>query len=259
MSILIDNLNKIKNSAQGLSKKIQTDLTSFIHSGSSKYEIADVGLDIIGDEKVVLENDVTDNYVETNIAYQDQISIKPVTYTISGEVGELVYYKNDNDNSILTAVPEKLTQVASFVPSISSTVSSVRDKAIKVSNILNSVDNFANRVSKLTKEEDLQTRAFNRLVQLRNTREPINVRCPWGILTGFVITRIEFTQESETKDKTKITISFKELRTTQLGETLFDSDRYQGVEKLTRSPLVEKGQTTGSVVDFSKDKIGSLF
>lgn len=259
------NLAKIRGFGDNLQKKISADLNSFLGdkqkyklAKGNQYKIEDVGLDIIGDEQVTLENDVTDYYVETNVAYQDQISVKPVTYTISGEVGELVYRKNDTDNSILSALPEKLTAVASFIPPTTKTVNQIRNKAIKIANFVNSVDNFVSRISKLTDDTSAQTQAFNRLVQLRNDRTPINIVCPWGILEGFVITRLEFLQKGETRDKTYITISFKELKTTSLDSVPFDQNKYKGMENQMRQPLVEKGQTNGNIVSV-KEMTDKLF
>lgn len=249
MATLAENLNQIKG---GLENKLKTDFNSFIGNQKTTYEIEDVRLDIIGNERVSMENDVTDHYVETNIAYQDQVSIKPVTYTISGEIGELVYYKNDNDESVLGAVPEKLTAIASFVPPTTAKVNQIRNKAIKISNMLNSVDNFANRMSKLSDVSDMQTKAFNRLSELRAKRTPVNIKCPWGILTKFIITRLEFVQSDKTKDKTSITISFKEIKTTRVGETLFEAERFNGIGKAINAPVVEKGQTTGSDIQIEE-------
>jgi len=252
LSTLGSNLSKIKGFGDNLQNKITDDLNSFLGdknkyrpSEGNKYKIEDVGLDIVGDEQVTLENDVTDYYVETNIAYQDQISVKPVIYTISGEVGELVYRKNDTDNSILSALPEKLTAIASFIPPTTKKVNQIRNKVIKVSNFVNSIDNFVSRISKLNDDSSAQNQAFNRLIQLRNDRTPINIVCPWGILEGFVITRLEFLQKGETRDKTYITISFKELKTTSLDSVPFNQNKYKGLENQMRSPLQEKGQTNG--------------
>lgn len=257
---IASNFSKIKGFVPGLQQRLETDLGSFIgknNKNGTRYTIQDVGLDIIGDETVTLENDVTDYYVETNAAFQDQISIKPITYTISGEVGELVYRKNDTDNSILSAVPEKLTAIASFIPPTTKKVNQIRNKVIKVSNFVNSIDNFVSRVSKLSEANDLQEMAYKRLFELRKNREPIAVVCPWGILDGYVITRLEFNQKEDSKDKTFITISFKEIKTTSISTVKFDAKKYQGIEKDYRSQIEEQGQNNGIEVPLNKVSWGT--
>lgn len=254
-----NNLSKIKNIPDNIYDKINNDLNSFMGDKKSQYKIEDIDLDIVGDEKITLENDVTDNYVETNVAYQDQISVKPVTYTISGEVGELVYRKNDNDDSVLSGLPDKLTSVATLLPPTTAQVNSIRNKSIKLANVVNSADNFMSRMAKLNDAPDFQTLAYNRLVKLRNNRTPINIECPWGVLVGFVITRLEFLQKNDTRDKTYITIAFKELKTTDIQTTRFDPNKYNGMEKDIKSPLIEKGQTTGSTVSAINEQTKKTF
>ena len=145
LSTLQENVNLIQNTLEG-HKGLSNDVRSFMgieFEDEDTKGLVEIKLDIIGDETLVFENDVTDNYVENNVAYQDHISVKPFIYTVRGTVGDLVYYKNNNKESFLEAVPEKLTAVASFIPSTTEKVNSIRNKAIKISNFVNSVDNFA--------------------------------------------------------------------------------------------------------------------
>ena len=45
--------------------------------------------DIVGDESISLESDITDNFVENNMAIQDQIALRPEIVTVHGLVAEL--------------------------------------------------------------------------------------------------------------------------------------------------------------------------
>lgn len=45
--------------------------------------------DIIGDESISLESDITDNFLENNTAIQDQIALRPEIITVHGLVAEL--------------------------------------------------------------------------------------------------------------------------------------------------------------------------
>lgn len=257
-----NTISKITGFPLGLGSKVGTDLGHFFGIKGpyeTKYKIEDVELDIIGDEKITLENDVTDNFVETNVAYQDQISVKPIVYTISGEVGELVYRKNDNDNSILAALPDKLGFVSSLVPKTTKKVNQVRNKLIKVANFVSSIDNFIGRMANLFGSSDFQSKAFQRLVKLRDERTPIAIQCPWGLLDGYVITKLEFLQKGDTTEKTYITISFKEIRTTSLYPAKFDETKYNGIEKQMRNPLKEAGQTNGNEISFNKNMLKKNF
>lgn len=255
ISTLQDNINLIQGKLEG-HKGIVNDLRSFLGIEFEDEDAAGlikINLDIVGDETIVFENDVTDNYVESNVAYQDHISVKPFTYTVRGTVGDLVYYKNNNKESFLEAVPEKLTTIASFIPSTTKKVNSIRNKAIKISNFVNSIDNFSKRFSKLS-EGSLQAKAVEELILLREERKPIKIRCAWFNLSNVVITRLEVSQDKESIDKTDILISFKQLRVARLGNSIFNINDYQGIDKQQRSPQKESGQTNGVEREFDIDE-----
>lgn len=254
---LSDSLNKLQKSVKGIQGKIEQGFEYFIDIG----EPFDIKLDIVGDEKISMENDITDNYVETNVSYQDQISVKPITYTLSGEVGELVWYRKDESESLLGSLPTKVTQIATFVPSLSKKVSQVRDKAMKISNFLDSADNFLNRMSKLSDKKTMQEQIYDKLLKKRNSRGIVNVTTPWGKLTNYAITRCELTQKAESKDRTFVTITFKQIRPVFITTVPFDSKKFRGMDLLRNSPKVENGLTTGKtiVINDAKDLNKKLF
>lgn len=247
----LENLgSKLGKSLKGIKGKAEDALGYFIDIG----EPFDIKLDIVGDEKISMENEITDNYVETNISYQDQISVKPITYTLSGEVGELVWYKKDESESLLGSLPTKVTQISTFVPSVSKKVSQVRDKVMKVSNFLDSADNFLNRMSKLSDKKTMQEQIYDKLLKKRNSRGIVNVTTPWGKLTNYAITRCELTQKAESKDRTFITITFKQIRPVFITTVPFDSKKFRGLDLLRNSPKVENGLTTGKSIVFKNAK-----
>ena len=86
-------------------------------------------LQITGNESISMASDITDNYVESNVALQDHISIKPMIYTVEGEVGELRWYSKNGSNDVLGSLTNKLFPIVSFAPSISKVASKVQDKA----------------------------------------------------------------------------------------------------------------------------------
>lgn len=237
--------SKLQKSVLGIQNKLEQAGKYILDIG----EEFDIKLDIVGNERITMENDVTDHYVETNVSYQDQISVKPLIYTLSGEIGELVWYRKDKSESLIGSLPTKLTSIATFVPPVSKKVSQVRDKAMKVANFLDSADNFLNRMSKLSDKKTMQEQIFEKLLVKRNLRSVVNIKTPWAELKNYVITRCEFEQPEDSKDKTNITITFKQIRVTSVGTVPFDEKKYRGQEALVmRSPKVEKGQTTGKDV-----------
>lgn len=218
-------------------------------------------LDIIGEETLTADNDVTDHYVESNTAYQDQIARRPKVYTISGEVGELVWYQKDTSSQLVGQVAQRLEGVASFLPAQSRSFQQMRNKAMKAaqwvdtaSNVVSRLSNFASEIKRDENGEEVSSRsitnqeqAYIRLLAYRDdVVTPLTVKTPWGILKDYVITSLKFTQPKDTKDKSIISITLKEFRTTSVATVKFDINKYQGVAGLERQPNVDNGTTAGT-------------
>lgn len=224
-------------------------------------------LDIVGEETLTADNDVTDHYVESNTAYQDQIARRPKVYTISGEVGELVWYQKDTSSQLVGQVAQRLEGVASFLPVQSRSFKQMRNKAIKAaqwvdtaSNVVSRLSNFASEIKRDENGEEVSSRsitnqeqAYIRLLAYRDdVVTPLTIKTPWGILKDYVITSLKFTQPKDTKDKSIISITLKEFRTTSVATVKFDINKYQGVAGLERQPNVDNGTTSGTDKSISR-------
>lgn len=208
----------------------------------------DLKLDIIGDETLTADCDVTDHYVESNTAYQDQITLKPQVYTISGEVGELVWYQKNPISQTIGQVAQKLEGVISFLPIRSKGFNQMKKTVMKASQWVDTASNALTKLSSLVGLGGAMTRqaqAYQWLVVYRNMRMPLTIRTPWGILKDYVVTNLEFKQPKETKDKSYITITFKEFRLTSIHTVPFDIDKYQGNAAFENQPLSPQGKTAG--------------
>lgn len=192
--------------------------------------LTDLKLDIVGTETLSMENDITDNYVETNIAYQDQIAKKPIIYTVRGEVGEVAWYKKNEENSIIGALPSKLTPVVEMLPMFSKSAKSFQDKAMKIIGVADSLDNYVSRFLKMGENvstSSKQQRAYIYLRMLRELRLPINIKSAWHNLSGYIVQSVELSQ-SGTQDKTSVSVTFKEFRETDVSRVVkFDAKQFQ--------------------------------
>ena len=216
---------------------------------------------VYGTESINLQADITDNYVENNIAYQDHIALKPRVFTVTGEVGELTWFKNEEENSLIGAVAQKLQPVVAFLPPISKQAQAAQDKALKILGLVDSLDNFATRtLTSFTKYSDEkgalteQQRSYEYLLKLWSDRVPINIKTPWAKLSDFVIQNIEFTQPDRTKDKTQVKISLKEFRSVKTKRSLFDKENYQARAFYQKAEKTINGYTTGITLPASNLK-----
>lgn len=218
--------------------------------------VVDLKLDIRTDETLIAESDITDHYVESNEAYQDQISLKPKTYTVNGEVGELVWYQKDSASQVVGQVAQRLEGVLSFLPVRSKGFNQAKEKIMKAAQWVDTASNAVSKVSNLWNSAlgsvNHQEQAYQELIRLRDNREPVSVESPWGILNNYVVQSVKLTQPKETKDKSVISIVFKQFRTTRITTVPFDSAKYQANALYERQPNVDNGKTAGENVNYGE-------
>ena len=227
--------------------------------GPSDDKTTQLRLQVFGNESISCQADITDNFVESNVAYQDHIAIKPVVYTVEGEVGELTWYRNDSVASVMEAVAQKLEPIASFNQTLSKTASKVQNKALKIIGVVDSLDNAISRIWGFLSNDDVDTeqkKVFKYLLILWRSRTPINIKTPWKNLSNYVIQNVEFSQSDRTVDKSKIKISFKEFKTTKNKTTAFDLKKYMGRGSAQNAEKQNKGTTTGIEMTAGMCKIG---
>lgn len=234
--------------------------------GQGTQGLVNLRLDIVGDESLSADSDITDHYVESNTAYQDQISLKPKIYTINGEVGELVWYQKDNASQIFGQVAQRLEGIVSFLPIRSKSFNQMKSKVMKAAQWVDTASNAVSKISNLMSDSfgsvTHQQQAYQELVAIRDGRQPVNVKTPWGILEDYAITNLKLTQPKETKDKSTISITFKEFRTTSVGKVAFDASKYQGNAVYENQPAVDNGKTAGTDVGTAKQEVdaeGNMF
>ena len=251
----------IKEKASDLLSNVKNHIQSYFivpsaSRGTLEYTTAQLKLDIIGEETLTADSDVTDHYVESNIAYQDQISLKPKVYTLQGEVGELVWYQKDIAQQVIGQVAQKLEGVISFLPIRSKSFNQMKHKAMKALQWVDTASNVISKLDTLSNFGNNQIQAYSRLCDYRDSRQPLNIQTPWGLLEGYVITNLKFTQPKETKDKTLISISFKEFRTTSVKTVPFDASKYQANASFENQPKVDNGKTSGELEKITETENG---
>lgn len=229
--------------------------------GQGTQGLVNLRLDIVGDETLSADSDITDHYVESNIAYQDQISLKPKIYTIQGEVGELVWYQKDSASQVFGQVAQRLEGIISFLPIRSKSFNQMKTKAMKALQWVDTASNAVSKISNLMSDSfgsvTHQQQAYQELVAIRDGRKPVNVQTPWGILKDYAITNLKLTQPKETKDKSIISITFKEFRTTSVGKVEFDASKYQGNAVYENQPEVDNGTTSGTDESISQEEVNT--
>lgn len=225
------------------------DPTKFDVTGiTSGYDSKCFVFDIKKEYKYNLSSDITDHYVEDNVAIQDHIGLKPIILEVTGSIGEItlseVIDKEKNSRKIAGEIGVGETQnnakgnifnsvdsylgrmgsLTSFTPNIINqsldiyntakfgyaTVSKIinLDKQDKVKSGFDYTEDYDEETIKITKQ-------FNYIdwfkIQWQN-RASFTIVTPYGVLTDMYIMDLIASQPENTRYITNLSIKFKQIR-----------------------------------------------
>lgn len=197
--------------------------------------------DIKKEYKLNLNSDITDHYVEDNVAIQDHIGLKPVILEVLGSIGEVTlkdkvgeqsdldnYLKNQKDQNIFNSVDSylgRMGSLTSFTPNIINQSLDVYNTAKFGYSTVSKVINLDKRDSTSSRrfaynseyDEDViaQTKQFEWVnwfkIQWWN-RASFTIVTPYGVLTDMYILDLSASQPENTRYVTNLSIKFKQIR-----------------------------------------------
>jgi len=210
--------------------------TGFTESTLSKNTVG-FKFQIVGDEVLNLQSDITDHYAEDNSSIQDHIALRPIRFTVSGFIGELTNEVPD----ALEAVKEtadRLGTLSYYLPSISNTAQRIYNTAIQVYQLGQKIKN-AGAVSASVKVQTKQEKAYQDLEKLWRNRTLFWVATPYGQFSNMAIENISVTQSADSKFISDFSITFKEVKFSKV--SLATKDQSGRISDI----VVNKGQGVG--------------
>lgn len=199
-------------------------------------------------ENIKLDSDITDYYIEDNTSRQDNISIKPVTFTLTGLVAEKSMESTEGtlaEMSGFSNLTNSLGGVTSLLPPIPLNVltnivvqaqARLQQFESQVLGALSGLNKLKNLITgeKEEKTPTAQETAFQFFYSAWQARTLFRVETPYSVFKNCAITNISFKQPENTVSYSELSISFKVMRfasTTQseatvasrLGDTLSEA------------------------------------
>lgn len=218
-----------------------------------------------GEQKIRLQNDITDHYVEDNSAIQDQITQRPVIVQTAGYIGEL----NDIVPPILAplqTIAQKLTIISGLTPGLSATAILAFNEAVflyaTAQNAINSAVStwsslsgsggenvisgaglpssvFNPQTGAVSNNQTKQQVAFQQFYGYRASNTLFTVQTPWAVFTNMAIETLEAVQGAETTVISEFNVTFKQMRFAQTQNT--QTFQSQGRYDLQSSPNINSG------------------
>lgn len=203
--------------------------------------------DYEGEQSITLKSDITDHFIETNSAVQDQIALKPEMITTHGFIAEL--------NDILPAALQPLQTAANtvqvlsaYAPTLSVSALVALNEAVQSYNSINQLANTAvSAVGSLgvlsgliASPQNKQQTAFNKLYGYWLNRTLFTVQTPWQLFVNCAIDSMRPIQDADTQLITDFEMTFKALKFSstviagglQLGQAYFNNYLAQNTPNL---------------------------
>jgi hypothetical protein len=196
------------------------DQKAIIRPNNPPPGIAGFLFDIVTDDSVELNSDITDHYIEDNTAIQDQIALKPERITVRGTVAELTTTPASSPAPAKPTNPLPLMPLylPPFTPGAQQEIVDNALNAIAATTAATASKSIYNYYQNRAPNPPRQTRqsaAFQYFYSLWRSRQLFTVETPWGFWTTMAIESIRADQGEETKYASDFTVTFKKVRIAQ--------------------------------------------
>lgn len=173
-------------------------------------------MDLVDDEEVVIDSDITDHYVQENYAVQDHIALKPIRFTVRGYVGELVDDVPNALASIFTQV-SGLTSLGGLAPQFNvqdtQFYAAVNNVVQLGTNVLNQVKNAFQLFNQSSTTRTRQQTVYQFFYNMWKTRQLCSVETPYAVFENMAIESIRALQSGESTTISEFTVTFKQIIT----------------------------------------------
>lgn len=211
--------------------------------------------DIKGEESVVLESNITDNYVENNTAIQDQIGLQPERVSLEGYVAEIAQTIQQQDqiakeNDALPLEPALAPEYTEI--QLDEFAAAEEAKTLEVQSKIStqSLDGFFN--SRTAISTGKQAKAFSYFYQLWKGRQLFTVDTPWGFFTDMAIEKVHVTQDETTRVVSKFRLTFKKILIAE--QIIIASGQLAGRAALQAADKTQNGVAGKEPMDTAKNQ-----
>ena len=202
------------------------DISSLVNSIVNQFIVKPTGgllsqgingfvFDIIGDEDIDLNSDITDHYTEDNISVQDHIALRPPKFTLVGFVGELkdVFSLSfDNLSSTIASLNLIGEYAQTFTTQAVQAYDALIGSATPSGTPLSQYPNIYQLYNEISTSATKQQNAYYYFVNLWQNRVLCNVETPWTVWTNMAIENVRILQRDDNKYISEFSVTFKQIR-----------------------------------------------
>ena len=180
-------------------------------------------LDVIDEESIDLNVDITDHYIEDNSSIQDHAALRPEEVTLHGVVAEKSLLRA-NDATSTTSTRDALPFNAELAPSFTDGAVQAKEKASSTSKSagatpLGTYEDSRGAVIPTAisstdgvKRSSKQANVFDYLYMLTKGRQFVTVETAWGIWPCMMVKTLRAEQDKESRFVSDFYVTFKAVR-----------------------------------------------
>lgn len=232
--------------------------------------------DTITEHGINMQSNITDNYLENNCPVQDHIALPPITVSLRGLAGEVVFrgkyisvdILRDNADNLLNNLKislegneyynvtsdisaQKLGALAQLYPPVDNLTQRAKNLAATVENSAKRYANIAEHF--ITGSEERVTKLvyiYEEFKKLREAKAIVEVATPYAYLKNMALASVVLRQGNENYI-TDIDLSLKQVSFTETETTGADKTVLAQYNEALRAKEENQGQATGVSRDIS--------
>lgn len=200
---------------------------------------------IANEGALTLPSEITTHYTEDNVAFQDHWAIPPITYTMSGLIGESVYAMPASWSTAVQTVLSPLSPITALVP----TLGNYTRAAVNVTTqIQNSVDRYIDAAKAAfsqwagvgVQQTSNQQYVVQKLNDARVNRQLVTVATPYGVFENMAITNV-VARQMDSLFVTNLEVSLQQWRFVGVASREATNEERQLLVSMQKSPTVDTG------------------
>lgn len=258
------NLDTVKNNIKNKSTTLTGALVKTALDGGISNETA-YYFDIISEHSISVENDITNNFLENNTAIQDVIAHNPITITLGGLIGELVYvpstnnsrflgklYKNlnvdPNNNLRDYVVTDKLSTIGQLFPPVDNLTQLAKNTAVYIEDSLDRYKKIYKNIVRNINDRSRIEDVYKKLRVLRENNTSFIVVTPFGAFDNMYIQSLNIQQGNE-DNIANLSLTLKQLNFANVEFTAPDENVLSKYRQMAQAETENYGKADGSKKD----------
>lgn len=246
--------------------------------------------DIKREYKYNLSSNITDHYVEDNVAIQDHIGLKPIILEVNGSIGEVTlkdkigetsdldkYLGEQTNKNIFNSIDSYLDRMGS----LSSFTPNIINQSLDIYNTAKFGYSTVSKIINLDKKDSSSSRRFaynsvydEEVIKTTNqfewvdwfttqwkNRASFTIVTPYGVLTDMYIMDLSASQPENTRYVTNLNIKFKQIRRAKIitrNRKVSKTMDKQITKQQETGILVRKFEDGTTIIDATQDKTESV-